>query len=85
MTKLLGEARVLEPLFRVAVWIGGGKVDGGANEAGDVGNRLLEVVVVVSVAVRPLANLTNGVGVVGTSIKVAILVWRIGADGRRHL
>ena len=80
MTEVLGEAGVLEPLLRIAVWVGGRHVDRRANEAGDVGNGLLEVVVVVGVAVRPLANLAQGVGVVGAAIEVAIPVRRVGAD-----
>ena len=85
MTELFGEAGVLEPLFRVAIWVGGGQVDRGANEAGDVSDGLLEVVVVVGVAMRPLANLADGVGMIGPSIEVAIPVRRVGADRRRHL
>ena len=85
MAEVLGETGVLEPLLRIAIWVRCWHVDGGANEAGDVGDGLLEVVVVVGVAVRPLANLANRVGVIGAAIEVAIPVRRVGADRRRHL
>ena len=80
MAEILGETGVLQPLLRIAIRIGSRHVDRWTNEAGDVGNRLLEVVVVVGVAVRPLANLAQGVGVVGAAIEVAIPVRRVGAD-----
>ena len=85
MAEILGETGVLQPLLRIAIRIGSRHVDCWTNEAGDVGDGLLEVVVVVGVAVRPLANLAQGVGVVGAAIEVAIPVRRVGADRRRHL
>ena len=80
MAEILGETGVLQPLLWIAIWVGCGHVDRWANEAGDVGDGLLEVVVVVGVAVRPLANLAQGVGVVGAAIEVAVPVRRVGAD-----
>ena len=85
MAEVFGETGVLEPLFRIAIRVGCRHVDGGANEAGDVGDGLLEIVVVVGVAVRPLANLAQGVGVIGAAIEVAIPVRGVGAHGWRHL
>ena len=85
MAELLGEAGVLQPLLWIAIRVGCRHVDRGPNEAGDVGDRLLEVVVVVGVAVRPLTNLAQGVGVIGAAIEVAVPVRRIGTNRRRHL
>ena len=85
MAEVLGEAGVLQPLLRIAIRVGCWHVDGGANEAGDVGDGLLEVVVVVGVAVRPLANLAQGVGMISAAVEVAIPVRRIGTNRWRHL
>ena len=85
VTKVFGEPRIVEPLVWVAVRIRCWHVDRWTDESRDVVDRLLEVVVVVRILVRPLANLADRVGVIGASIKVTIPVRRVGANGWRHL
>ena len=85
MTKVFGETRVVEPLVWVSVWVRCWDINGGTNEARDVGDGLLEVVVVVRILMRPLANLADRIRVIGASVKVAIPVRSVGANGWRHL
>ena len=85
MSEILGESGVVEPLVWVPIRIGRGDINGGTNEARDVRDRLLEVVVVVRILMRPLSNLADRVGVIRAPIKVAVPVRRVGANGWRHL
>ena len=85
MTEIFGESGVVEPLVWVAIRIGCGDINGGTNEARDVRDRLLEVVVVVRILMRPLANLADRVGVIRAPIKVAVPVRGVGANGWGHL
>ena len=85
VAKVFGESRIVEPLVWVAVRIRGWHIDRWTDESGDVVDRLLEVVVVVRILVRPLANLADRVGMIGASVEVAIPVRRVGANRWRHL
>ena len=85
MAEILGESGVVEPLVWIAIWIRCGDIDGGTNEARDVRDRLLEVVVVVRILMRPLPNLADRVRVVRAPIKVSVPVRGVGANGWGHL
>ena len=85
VSEILGESGVVEPLVWVAVRIRCWDIDRWADESGDVCDRLLEVVVVIRILMRPLANLADRVRVVRASVKVAVPVRRVGANGRSHL